>query len=63
MGSGVPVTAMNRSGWTPEQIEERRKLEAEGKIPPYEIDDDDSDVSDEYLPDDDYWEEGAMFQR
>eukprot|EP00969_Alexandrium_andersonii_P165675 7321204-Alexandrium_andersonii.AAC.1 len=63
MGSGVTVTAMNRSGWTPEQIEERRRLEEEGKVPPYDVDDVESLISDDYDPADEYWEEGPTFQR
>eukprot|EP00969_Alexandrium_andersonii_P191686 8466086-Alexandrium_andersonii.AAC.1 len=57
MDDGVTVTAMNRSGWTQEQIDARRKLEEEGKIPPYDMDDEESDFSDDYQPEDDYWDQ------
>eukprot|EP00969_Alexandrium_andersonii_P116611 5155385-Alexandrium_andersonii.AAC.1 len=52
---------MNRSGWTPEQIELRRRLEKEGHLPPYDVDDEESEVpSDEYMPEDEYWDQDAL---
>eukprot|EP00969_Alexandrium_andersonii_P055179 2431895-Alexandrium_andersonii.AAC.1 len=49
---------MNRSGWSQEQIELRGQLEAEGKVEPYEMDDEESLApSDEYMAEDDYWDE------
>eukprot|EP00969_Alexandrium_andersonii_P163473 7225732-Alexandrium_andersonii.AAC.1 len=49
---------MNRSGWTQGQIELRRQLEEEGKVMPYEMDDVSSLApSDEYMAEDDYWDE------
>eukprot|EP00969_Alexandrium_andersonii_P357012 15447831-Alexandrium_andersonii.AAC.1 len=43
---------MNRSGWTEEQIEARRKLEAAGLVPERGEHSDDG-YSDEYYPEDD----------
>eukprot|EP00969_Alexandrium_andersonii_P032579 1422813-Alexandrium_andersonii.AAC.1 len=48
---------MNRSGWTAEQIEARRKMEAEGLVPPY---DEEDGFSDDYLPEDDYFDNDAF---
>eukprot|EP00969_Alexandrium_andersonii_P110296 4867165-Alexandrium_andersonii.AAC.1 len=47
---------MNRSGWTAEQIEARRQIEAAGIVPPYDVDD---DASDDYDPGDDYYDMDA----
>eukprot|EP00969_Alexandrium_andersonii_P157195 6948350-Alexandrium_andersonii.AAC.1 len=52
---------MNRSGWTPEQIELRRQLEEAGKVEPYDVDDEESNApSDEYMPEDEYWDEAFL---
>eukprot|EP00969_Alexandrium_andersonii_P216960 9583029-Alexandrium_andersonii.AAC.1 len=46
---------MNRSGWTAEQIEARRKMEAAGLVPAWDETSEDG-YSDEYYPEDDYFD-------
>eukprot|EP00969_Alexandrium_andersonii_P202744 8959037-Alexandrium_andersonii.AAC.1 len=43
-----------------EQIDARRKMEEEGHLPPYDVGDEESEISDEYLPEDEYWDQDAL---